>query len=275
MATARLAPTPSGYLHAGNLANFLLNARLAGPGGGLLLRIDDLDRGRYRRRYVADIFTKLSALGIAPTQGPRDVADFEQHWSQEHRMPLYTAALRQLREQDRVFACACSRRELAGGEHKHGCLEGNVSLDAPGVAWRINTRGLQPVAIPDVVRPEDFILDVSATTPDVVIRRKNGRPSYQLACVVDDYHFKIDAVGRGEDLLGSTAAQIVISQLLGQSLLHQIRYLHHPLLTTTAGDKLSKSAGHGSEGERISAAEINRLHALVDGWLKGRRDVGT
>jgi len=56
---ARLAPTPSGFLHLGNAANFLLNARLAGPDGQLLLRIDDLDRARFREAYLEDIFRRI------------------------------------------------------------------------------------------------------------------------------------------------------------------------------------------------------------------------
>ncbi|MEO0733268.1 MAG: glutamate--tRNA ligase family protein, partial [Bacteroidota bacterium] len=167
---ARLAPTPSGYLHRGNAANFALNALLAKQTDGrLLLRIDDLDRGRFREEYLEDIFQTIAWLGLEVTDGPRDAVEFHARWSQEHRMDAYREALEQLRNHELVFACACSRRELAQGKHVHGCLEGRVDLDAPGVAWRIDTRRLG----------NDYL---HREMPDFAIRKKDGRPSYQLAC---------------------------------------------------------------------------------------------
>lgn len=231
MPFARLAPTPSGYLHAGNAANFAANALLAGKDGRLLLRIDDLDRSRYRRAYVDDIFATIEWLGIEVTDGPRNTDDFERSWSQETRMPLYYEALDYLRHTRgpalRLFACPCSRKELSNGRHAHDCLTANIHLEQPGVAWRIDTRGL----------------DLHNTMPDFAIRKKDGRPSYQLACTVDDLHFGITHCARGVDLLASTAAQALLSDLLGYPALHErINFIHHPLLTD-AGKKISKSAG--------------------------------
>src|SRR5689334_17446803 len=104
----RIAPTPSGYLHAGNALNFLLTSALANRyGANLLLRIDDIDYERYRKAYAEDVFDTLHFLNIQCTEGPRDLADFEEHWSQEYRMNYYESALTKLRESKLVFACTC------------------------------------------------------------------------------------------------------------------------------------------------------------------------
>jgi glutamyl/glutaminyl-tRNA synthetase len=150
-----------------------------------------------------------------------------------------------LRGHPLVFACPCSRKDLVSGEHRYDCLNGDLSLDDMNVAWRINTRELTPVSIPDLVRPEPFSVDLHATMPDFVVRKKDGRPCYQPACVVDEVAFKINRVGRGEDLLPSTAAQAVLSEMLGFApLFERINFVHHPWGTGTDGAKISKSAGN-------------------------------
>ena len=109
----RIAPTPSGYLHAGNAVNFLLTAELARlHGGSLLLRIDDLDAERARPEYLDDIFHSLEWLGIAWHEGPRDAADFQRNWSQRTRIGRYQVLLDQLRRGGHLYACTCSRKEL-------------------------------------------------------------------------------------------------------------------------------------------------------------------
>lgn len=264
---ARLAPTPSGYLHRGNAANFLLNARLA-EGGELLLRIDDLDRGRFRPEYLDDIFRVIDWLGITVTEGPANAEDFAANWSQEHRMPLYRTALELLRDNKLVFACPCTRKELARETHHYGCLQGKVALDTPEVAWRINTRELETLIIPDRILPAGFTVDLHADIPDFVVRTKAGRPSYQLACTVDDQFYGVNTVGRGQDLLPSTAAQSVLSDLLGyEPLFERVEWLHHPLVVGAEGEKLSKSAGAQGISESYDPADLERLNSLISGWL--------
>ena len=110
---SRIAPTPSGFLHAGNAMNFILTwAITRASGGRLLLRIDDLDKGRYRREYVEDIFAGLEWLGLDYDEGPRSVQELEERWSQHHRLNRYQLLLDQLRADKRLFACICSRKEI-------------------------------------------------------------------------------------------------------------------------------------------------------------------
>ena len=264
---ARLAPTPSGYLHRGNLANFLLNARL-GEGGELLLRIDDLDRARFRPEYLEDIFRVVERLQLPVTEGPSGPEDFERNWSQRHRMSRYQEALAQLRDHPAVFACPCTRRELAYGGHAYDCPAAGIDLDRPGVNWRVATRDLPPVVVPDSVRAEGFHVVTHSAIPEFVIRKKDGTPSYQLACVVDDLLFSVNRVGRGQDLLPSTAAQAVLADLLRYCpLFERISFVHHPLLLATDGGKLSKSAGAEGEPLVVTPARLKELQHQVDDWL--------
>ena len=102
MIRTRLAPTPSGLLHPGNGVSFLVTWALARAAGGwILLRVDDLDGDRYRPEYLEDIFRTIDWLGIDYDAGPKNIADFEQHWSQHLRIPQYNDYLHQLREKDR------------------------------------------------------------------------------------------------------------------------------------------------------------------------------
>ena len=129
----RIAPTPSGFLHRGNATNFLLTAcRAACAGAVLRLRIDDLDQERVRREYVEDIFESLCWLGIHWQEGPANVDDQEKSYSQRYRIPRYEALLQQLKESGKVFACNCSRTDLA----VRGTMDYDGFLLAEGTFFR-------------------------------------------------------------------------------------------------------------------------------------------
>ncbi|MEO8734552.1 MAG: glutamate--tRNA ligase family protein, partial [Flavobacteriales bacterium] len=90
----RIAPTPSGYLHAGNGAAFFATWKIARSiGAKLLLRIDDLDAERVRPEYVADVFETLRWCGIDWDEGPKNANDFSQHWSQHLRLAHYATLI--------------------------------------------------------------------------------------------------------------------------------------------------------------------------------------
>ena len=234
----RLAPTPSGFLHAGNALNFLLTATLARRfGARLLLRIDDLDQQRCRPAYLADIFDTLRFLDIPCDEGPHDVAGVEAHWSQQRRMPLYHEALQKLRAKNLLFACACSRTL----QNACGCRQKGLPLDTSGVSWRLIT-GHEPITV-NQADGTTITTRLPAGMKNVVVRRKDGVPAYQLASVVDDLHFGIDFIVRGEDLWPSTLVQLHLAAALEAPAFSAIRFFHHPLLKDSDGEKLSKSAG--------------------------------
>lgn len=238
----RIAPTPSGYLHVGNGLNFLLAHAIARESGGtVLLRIDDLDAERTRPAYVEDIFESLHWLGITWDEGPRDAVDFARNWSQTGRMgPMYNM-LERLRDMGVLFACICSRKELAGCT----CRDQGLSFDATGTTWRLRVPAPCPVVINDLIGGSTTV-DLNTLMPDPVLRQRNGSPAYQLASLADDLRFGINVIVRGEDLLPSTACQLYLAALLAEHGFLDVMFLHHPLITDDQGRKLAKSEGADS-----------------------------
>jgi glutamyl-tRNA synthetase len=246
-AQTRIAPTPSGFLHLGNAYSFLLTKALAEKHGAkILLRIDDLDRERYRQEYVQDILDTLDFLEIQIHQGPSSVVEFESHWTQQERMPLYQAALDQLQESRLLFSCTCSRSQILQidprGIYLGQCLDRRMPLTKPEASWRINTLDadfLDYIAYPAIQK--------SALIPEeancYVVRKKDQIPAYQLSSLVDDLHFGVDLIVRGQDLFPSTLAQLDLARILGKQEFAKTTFYHHPLLKGPDQSKLSKSAG--------------------------------
>ncbi|WP_421752792.1 glutamate--tRNA ligase family protein [Croceimicrobium sp.] len=242
-AKTRIAPTPSGYLHQGNLFAFALTWLMARKEGlSILLRIDDLDRARYRVEYLEDVFRSLDILGIDYNEGPSGIEDFEKNWSQELRLDLYHSALHQLKYQKQVFACDCSRKDILElnpeGIYPGTCLNRNLSLDNPDFAWRWkkNSGHFKIKAWSGNSHSEDFPQAMHYT----VLKSKAGHPSYQMASLIDDVHFKISHIVRGEDLWDSSLFQMALAQELKLKSFEAIHFHHHPLIRRE-GEKLSKS----------------------------------
>ncbi len=241
----RLAPTPSGYLHQGNVFNFLLNWLWARANGGkVMLRIDDADAERKRSVYVEDIFRVLDWLGLDWDMGPSGPDDFEKHWSQDCRKELYTALLDELAGKNCLFACTCSRKQLTGPDHLYpgNCANKQLPLSTPGAAWRI---GLQPGANSSFHDKGMGLVTTQLETEagSFVVRRKDGIAAYQLASLADDRHFGSTHIGRGADLITSTAMQLYLDSQLDQPYFSRCSFWHHPLLKSDGDTKLSKSAG--------------------------------
>ncbi|WP_078670261.1 glutamate--tRNA ligase family protein [Chitinophaga eiseniae] len=243
----RIAPTPSGFLHLGNVFSFVLTATLARrTGAAILLRIDDMDQQRVRPEYVQDIFDTLHFLEIPWEEGPRTPDDLHRQWSQLHREALYQQALEALKAQGKLFACDCSRSRLqqTGGVYDGHCLHRGLPWDQPDVCWRINTetplplhmhtdKGALPVVLP-------------AEQRHFVVRKKDGHAAYQLASVVDDDYFGVDLIVRGEDLRDSTLAQLYLAETVAMDRFSRTTFYHHSLLMEAPDRKLSKSEGAAS-----------------------------
>ncbi len=243
----RLAPTPSGWLHAGNGTSFLITWLLARASEGtVLLRIDDLDRARQRDEYVEDIFRTIDWLEIDYDRGPSGPDDLAANWSQLHRLPSYEQALLQLREEEVLYACTCSRKRIrahrSDGIYPGLCRNRRLPLDRPNTAWRVRIPQGFMVPIDDLIHATRSV-DLSRSMNDFVVRQKDGFPAYQIASLVDDRYFDIDGIVRGADLLDSTAAQIWLADQLGWPEFRQSCFLHHALQRDETGTKLSKSQG--------------------------------
>lgn len=223
----RFAPSPSGGLHFGSLTCALgswLRARAAG--GVWLVRMEDIDPAREPPGAASAILTTLAAFGL---QSDEPVV-----W-QSQRLDLYRSVLDQLQQRGLIYACACSRSDLAdrGGLHPAVCRRppGRTScrrLRVPATTWQF-----------DDIRLGRY-QQRSQSVGDFVLWRKDDWPSYQLAVVVDDAAQCITEVVRGADLLDSTPRQIFLRQCLGYA---QTDWLHLPLVLDQAGNKLGKSLG--------------------------------
>lgn len=273
MLRTRFAPTPSGLLHPGNGASFVATWLLArAAGGAVVLRIDDLDRARRRDDYVEDIFRTLEWLGLDYDEGPAGPDDFYRHWSQHRRLDRYYAALEQLRQADLLYACRCSRREVAAattdGNYPGTCRARGLGFDQPGIAWRVRVPAGATIAFTDWQRgPQQ--LDISGRMGDFVVRQKNELPAYQIASLVDDTDWRINFIVRGEDLLDATAAQRYLAGLLQRPAFGQATFLHHPLLREADGSKLSKSRGAGSlRAWRQAGRSPQPLYQMAARWLQ-------
>ncbi len=266
----RFAPTPSGFLHIGNAYSFLLTAAVAREAGAsILLRIDDLDRERVRKEFVQDIFDTLAFLELEWQEGPANYQDYLERWSQLNRRELYQKYLSLLASQQLVYACDCSRQQLARekvtARDNCQCRNKNLSLDAPAVNWRLKTAKQEVWELNDwhkgaisVSLPESMV--------DFVVRKKDGFPSYQLASLVDDDCFGVDLIVRGQDLWDSTLAQMYLCRLIGLESFSRVCFLHHPLISNSQGEKLSKSAGVTSiQSLRKKGIGRNELLKILSG----------
>ena len=279
----RIAPTPSGFLHLGNAFSFLLTRELAKKyGAKILLRIDDLDRERYRREYAQDIFDTLDFLEIEIDLGPKSVTVLESEWSQMHRMPLYEAALVKLSESKLIFSCDCSRNKIqkmdSRGYYLGQCLDRKIPLSRPETFWRINTLDSDFIEFSEYPNQKKTDL-IPEETGFYVVRKKDKLPSYHLTSVVDDLHFGVDLIVRGKDLYASTLAQLDLGRMLKQSHYAQATFLHHDVLMGPNQTKLSKSAGDTSiqylrkEGKKLKdifrllrkmVGKLDEIHASED-----------
>lgn len=273
----RIAPTPSGYLHAGNGLAFLVTAQLAKLfRASLRLRIDDLDAERGRPAYVEDVFDSLAWLGIEWSKGPRNAMEQEQAHSQVKRIVRYQEFIDILKEQGDLYACTCSRsalRELARRGMKNcDCRAKQRSFKDAEATWRLH------IPSDAVVRMEQVFASARMLTPadlltDPVIRQRGseeggGRPAYQLASLIDDVDHGNTFIVRGEDLLSSTACQLYLADRLGLETFKRVRFVHHPLITDALGHKLSKSEGaEALRTMRANGTTATELHASAERML--------
>lgn len=250
-ARGRFAPSPTGPLHFGSLVAAVgsyLSARA--QGGEWLVRIEDLDPPREAKGAAADILRTLEAYGF---EWDGEV------WYQGRRRDAYESALDNLRRQGALYACGCTRREIAdssilgieGPVYPGTCRAGMAAGRAPR-ALRVRTDGAR-IEFTDAVQGAQCS-QLDAEIGDFVVQRADGLYAYQLAVVVDDAEQGITEVVRGADLLGSTARQIHLQQLLG---LPTPRYLHLPAVLNAAGEKLSK---------QTFAAELPRADPVAVLW---------
>ena len=272
--SGRFAPSPTGRLHLGNLrtaAVAWLSARSSGR--GFLVRMEDLDPHQSSRQHEESQFTELGSIGM---DWNGDVV------RQSERFHLYEDAIFQLRNRGLVYECFCSRREvraeieaapqaphLPPGSYPGTCRELTSAerevrrASGRPPALRLRTDG-------EIIGFEDRVHgSVEAGVDDVVLRRNDGTPAYNLAVVVDDALQGVTEVVRGDDLLASTPRHLHLQTLLG---LPHPEYAHVPLVMGDDGERLSKRTGSTTlEGLAESGVGPERVVAWI-GWSLGLCD---
>lgn len=257
--STRLAPTPSGALHAGNAFSFLCAWLWARAGkGSVLLRIEDTDLPRAKPSWVESIFRDLDWLGLDWDRGPQGPSD---------TLSLYrqSAPLRQARYQGIwddwirrgiLYPCRCTRSDLRTDAPQVERI-GEVDSTAPAYAGRCRDRRVQDAGPADAWRlrlpehPSEWTdhwrgpqrlprLDLLG---DPVLRRGDGIFAYHLAVCADDADQGIDLVVRGRDLLSFGHLHRHLHSLLGT---RAPAFAHHPLLGTFDGARLAKRIGSSS-----------------------------
>jgi glutamyl-tRNA synthetase len=272
----RLAPSPTGYLHVGHARTFWTAfERARDAGGTLVIRMEDLDPDRSRAEYADAALEDLRWLGIRWQEGSEAGGPFAPY-EQSSRRAIYLAAWRKLLRGGFLFPCRCSRKDLesalsaphesvvagANGPQSNGQLEplddepiypstcrpsaANIAQPSdftpsavaePGsYNWRFRVHDGEVIEFVDGnLGPQRYVAGVDFG--DFVVWRRDGVPSYQLACVADDAAMNITEVVRGEDLLKSTARQILLYRALE---LVTPAWFHCRLVTDRNGRRLAK-----------------------------------
>jgi glutamyl-tRNA synthetase/glutamyl-Q tRNA(Asp) synthetase len=245
----RFAPAPTGFLHLGHVVNAICVWGLArAMDGRVLLRIEDHDRQRSRPEYERALLDDLDWLGFAPDLYATSAFRAGRCESrQSDRLAVYESNARGLIARGLVYACGCSRREIAqladpstDGERPYPgtCRDRGLPLDGD-VAWRARIDDGRESFDDLWCGPQTQ--EPAGQCGDVVIRDRHGQWTYQFVATVDDYLQGVDFVIRGRDLQGSTGRQIRLARLLGRE--RPARFAHHPLVMQSATQKLSKSDG--------------------------------
>lgn len=276
----RLAPSPTGALHLGNARTFLINWALARQSNWqIVFRIEDLDGPRIKPDADTMAIQDLTWLGIDWDAGP---------YYQRVDLDIYQTALNRLEQAGLAYRCVCTRREIMNAlsaphaddhdmRYPGTCRPPAVGskaepvhiADADETAWRLLVADDEKA----VVRFTDQLhgpqcVDVQQQSGDFVIWTKAGLPSYQLAVVVDDMRQGVTDVVRGDDLLSSTARQLLLYEALaGDTGKQPPRWWHLPMVIGPDGRRLAKRHGDSRVAwYREQGVSAEKIIGLIASW---------
>jgi glutamyl-tRNA synthetase len=275
----RFAPSPTGFIHLGNIRSALYPWAFAkAQGGTFILRIEDTDLERSNQASVDVILEGMAWLGMNPDEGP---------FYQMQRMDRYKEVLAKLQTTGQVYPCYMSIEELDALREKQMAAKEKPRYDGtwrpePGKTLPPIPEGVKPVLrfknpLDGVVAWDDKVkgrIEISnQELDDLVIARPDGTPTYNFCVVVDDIDMAITHVIRGDDHVNNTPRQINIFKALG----HEVPvYAHLPTVLNEQGEKLSKRNGakpvtqYRDEGY-LPDAMVNYLARL--GWSHGDDEI--
>jgi glutamyl-tRNA synthetase len=269
----RFAPSPTGYLHVGGARTALFSWLYARKHGGkFVLRIEDTDLERSTAESVNAILEGMTWLGLEYDEGP---------FYQTKRFDRYNQVIDELMEKGLAYRCNCSRERLdqlredamakkLKPRYDGHCRDREISPDEPHVI-RFRNPDAGVVVVDDLIRGR--VNFNNEELDDLIIRRTDGSPTYNLTVVVDDMDMQITHVIRGDDHLNNTPKQINILQAIGAEL---PQYGHVPMILGDDGARLSKRHGAVSvmqyrEDGFLPEALLNYLVRL--GWSHGDQEI--
>lgn len=280
----RFAPSPTGYMHIGNLRTALYEYLIARhEGGSFIIRIEDTDQDRYVEGAVEIIFSTLKMAGIKHDEGPDKGGEFGPY-IQSERKPIYMEYANKLIASGNAYRCFCSKERLAADREKQ---------EKEGKAYRYDrhcfnlsaqeAERLLKSGIPYVVRQkmpdqgstsfEDVVYGIitveNSELEDQILIKSDGLPTYNFANVVDDHLMEITHVVRGNEYLSSSPKYNLLYQAFGWEI---PVYVHVPLIIKPDGKKMSKRNGDPSfedliEMGYLTDAVVNFVVLL--GWSPG------
>ena len=285
----RFAPSPTGYMHVGNLRTALYAYLMAKHSGGkFILRIEDTDQERYVEGAVDIIYNTLRETGLLWDEGP-DIGGPAGPYIQSERMGMFKAYAEQLVKEGKAYYCFCDKQRLdemrlvqkASGQAPH--YDGHCrSLTPEQIKEKLDA------GVPYVIRQkmptegttsfEDVVyghIEVdNSTLDDQILIKTDGMPTYNFANVVDDHLMGITHVIRGSEYLSSTPKYNLLYQDFGWEI---PTYIHCPPVMKDAQNKLSKRNGDASYQDLVAKGYLTEAvlnYILLLGWSpKGEREI--
>lgn len=286
--TGRLAPSPTGALHLGNVRTFMVAwLRARSLGGRILLRIEDLDHPRDKPGAADGAVQDLRWLGF----------DWDDECVQSQRRPLYREALASLVAEGLAYPCVCTRRDVEAAQsaphdgeqlfYPGTCRdrfrtwqEAADAADGRTPCWRFRTPPNTLVSFDDAFAGT-FSQEVSRTLGDFPLARDVDGAGYTLACALDDLETDVTEVVRGGDLLAATPAQILVARALlrhvGRKSEDLPGYCHVPLCVGPDGKRLAKRHGDARiasfRAAGVAPGRILGLLAASCGWAEPGEEI--
>ena len=276
----RIAPSPTGYLHLGHARTFwIAMERSQEKRGTLIYREEDLDLNRCRKKFSHAAIEDLKWFGCKWQEGPEQENKFGPY-RQSERMPIYLEAWEYLKNMGLIYPCSKSRKSIKKASKN---MENFHNEPIYPEVWRPTKIDYFNIKIPDgynwrfrvpsdkKIYFEDACLGPCQFTSgkdfgDFLIWRKDGVPSYELAVVVDDIAMQISEIVRGEDLLISTARQLLIYDAFDKK---SPKFYHAPLVTDSKGIRLSKMQKSMALRELKESGYTPELLRKSDDWWSG------
>ena len=279
MFRTRFAPSPTGYMHIGNLRTALYAYLIAKKAHGVfILRIEDTDQKRNVPEAVQAIYNGLALAGITYDEGP-DKDGGHGPYVQSQRKAIYGQYARQLIEQGDAYYCFCQKEDRTdlGEERVEGLKDPCRDLSPSDVQKNLD-QGLQPVVrqrIP-LEGESSFFDHVYGTITidhkqldDQVLLKSDGFPTYNFANVVDDHLMAISHVIRGQEYLSSTPKYNLLYEAFGWE---YPEYIHLPHIIKEDGKKLSKRAGDPTFEDLVNMGYLPEAivnYVALLGWNPG------